>query len=124
MLNATTRTGTFATVNFPTLSGTTWAITYNPTTVVITSTTTALAINNFQFAGFEAYPNPTNDVLNLKNSQNIDTVSLFDLIGKNILSQTINATYSQVDISSLQNGIYLMKILSDQKEKTIKIIKK
>ena len=78
----------------------------------------------FRSAGFEAYPNPTNDVLNLKNSQNIDTVSLFDLIGKNILSQTINATYSQVDISSLQNGIYLMKILSDQKEKTIKIIKK
>ena len=124
ILSATTRTGTFATVNLPTLSGTTWATTYNPTNVVITSTTTALATNNFQFAGFEAYPNPTNAILNLKNSQNIDTVSVFDLIGKNILSQTINATEGQVDISSLQNGIYLMKILSDQKEKTIKIIKK
>ena len=124
ILDATTRTGTFATVNLPTLSGTTWEITYNPTNVVITSTTTALATDNFQFAGFEAYPNPTNDVLNLKNSQNIDNVTVFDLLGKEVLTQKINATESQIDISTLSSGMYLMKILSDQKEKTVKIIKK
>ena len=123
ILNATTRTGTFATVNLPTLSGTTWAITYNPTTVVITSTTTALATDNFQFAGFEAYPNPTNDILNLKNSQNIDNVIVFDLLGKIVLTQKINATDSQIDISTLSSGMYLIKVKAGENSKTIKIIK-
>ena len=123
ILNATTRTGTFATVNLPTLSGTTWAITYNPTNVVITSTTTALATNNFQFAGFEAYPNPTNDILNLKNSQNIDNITVFDLLGKEVLTQKINATESQIDISTLSSGMYLIKVKAGENSKTIKIIK-
>ena len=123
ILNATTRTGTFSSVNLPTLSGTTWAITYNPTNVVITSTTTALATDNFQFAGFEAYPNPTNDILNLKNSQNIDNVIVFDLLGKIVLTQKINATDSQIDISTLSSGMYLIKVKAGENSKTIKIIK-
>lgn len=123
ILTATTRTGTFATVNFPNLSGTTWAITYNPTNVVISSTTTALATNDFQFAGFKAYPNPTNTILNLKNSQTIDSIRVFDIIGKNVLSQTFNSSDGQVDISSLQNGIFFLKIQSEGNEKIIKIIK-
>ena len=39
ILTATNRAGTFGTVNFPTLIGTTWSIAYNANSVVITSTT-------------------------------------------------------------------------------------
>ena len=123
ILTATNRAGTFVTVNLPNLSGTTWAITYNPTTVVITSTTTVLATDNFQFAGFEVNPNPTNDILNLKNSQNIDNVIVFDLLGKEVLTQKINATDSQIDISTLSSGMYLIKVKAGENSKIIKIIK-
>jgi len=53
------------------------------------------------------YPNPSFEVLNIKTNTQIKSVSLFDYLGKQVYSQQ-NKT--AINISSLNNGIYILKI--------------
>mgnify|MGYP000873557004 CR=1 FL=1 len=69
------------------------------------------------------YPNPVNNTLNLSNSDAIDAVTVYNVMGQLLLNKNIDNTSTEVDFSNLQNGIYLVKISSSGQEKTIKIQK-
>ncbi len=70
------------------------------------------------------YPNPTNDVLAIKNKSNtsILEIKLSSLSGKVLLKETTN--FSTVNIQSLQSGIYILRITLEDKIYTQKIFKK
>ena len=57
------------------------------------------------------YPNPTNNVLNLS-VNNISHVEIHDLLGKIILSE--EHPNSEINVSSLQQGAYFVKIFTDK----------
>ncbi len=70
----------------------------------------------------KVFPNPSNKLIKIqpyKGWKNIQ-VSFFNLQGKEILS-TINQT--EIDISSLSNGLVLMKVEIDNNVKTYKLLK-
>lgn len=69
----------------------------------------------------QIYPNPTKSIINLKSSHEIKSVELCDLSGK-LLMKTINPKNS-VDISSVQKGMYFLKISLDNGMIVNKIIK-
>ncbi len=71
---------------------------------------TNLGVSDNTIAGFSYYPNPTNGILNLKSVDNIEHVSLYNLLGQLVVENRVNATTSQVDISGLSTGTYLMKV--------------
>lgn len=74
-----------------------------------------------------AYPNPTNGMLNLNSETSlIKEVSVFDLLGKQVYKSNFSALNNvNLDLKSLQNGAYLLKVTSDSgKTETIKIMKK
>lgn len=84
-----------------------------------------LSVNqNISSVDYKIYPNPTFDILNieLENSTNLK-IEIYDLLGKKAVSFLNQKT---MDISNLQNGIYLMKILDQDNNKffTKRIIKK
>lgn len=85
--------------------------------------TADLANQNFDSSNFKFYPNPVKNTLNLSYVQNISNVSVFNLLGQKVLENTINATSTQVDMSGLASGSYLVKVTSDNQTKTIKVIK-
>lgn len=67
------------------------------------------------------YPNPTSGILNIESKSEIRNVALFDLSGRKI--SEFNS--SQINISSLPKGIYLIKISTkDGKTTTKKVVKK
>ena len=71
------------------------------------------------------YPNPTQSLVNfkyLKNGSNY-RVKIIDYLGKQLMDKTINAT-DNLDLSSVSNGIYFIKISTDNQSKIIKLIKK
>ena len=70
-----------------------------------------------------SYPNPVKDVLNLSYSSTISKIAIYNLLGQEVLRQDINATQSQVDVSKLANGTYLVKAEADGLQKTLKIVK-
>lgn len=73
-----------------------------------------------------AYPNPTNGILHLDSEfSQIKETKLFDLLGKQVYDskfQSLNKV--NLDLSSLQSGLYLLKISTDSgKIDTMKIMK-
>ena len=85
--------------------------------------TEVLSNDDFSTASFTAYPNPVKDVLNLSYSQNISDVAVFNLLGQQVVTKTVNAAQGQIDMSNLAAGTYLVKVTTDNLVKTIKVIK-
>ncbi len=84
---------------------------------------TNLGVSDNTIAGFSYYPNPTNGILNLKSVDNIENVSLYNLLGQLVVNNSVNATTSQVDISGLSTGTYLMKVSVNGQIGTYKVLK-
>jgi len=105
--------------------------TANPTTATRTATVTVSGdgvsnqtVSVIQDAGttgiiditkkdFEIYPNPANNVLFINTETENVLVSIFDLIGNLLINK--QATNSEIDISNLQKGIYIVKIENKNK---------
>jgi hypothetical protein len=72
---------------------------------------------------FIIYPNPASDVLNISNPSNIaiNAVVFYDTLGKSIPATLVNG---QINISSLESGIYFMSINTAEGTLTQKVVKK
>ena len=80
-------------------------------------------IENIKTSGIKLYPNPVNDQLNFISSENINSISILNLTGQEVLQSKINTTSGQVNVSALPKGIYILKIFSTGVVKTFKINK-
>lgn len=67
------------------------------------------------------YPNPTIDRFYVKNDGNVASISILNIIGKRIFTDSHIAGQTH-DVSELDNGIYLVKML-DKNEQTIKVVR-
>jgi hypothetical protein len=72
---------------------------------------------------FRAYPNPVQNVLNLSYNKSISNVKVFNLLGQEVMTNAINANQSQINMSHLASGTYLVKVTADSQVKTIKVVK-
>ena len=66
------------------------------------------------------YPNPFNDIVNVKTNNKVNKITVFNLSGE-ILLKSINRTV--VDTSKLNSGIYLFKVETGYNSKFFKLIK-
>ena len=82
-----------------------------------------LQSENFINSNFVAYPNPVKDVLNLSYSSEITSVKVINLLGQEVISKKVNNTTSQIDMTNLSAGAYIVNITVDDVVKTIKVIK-
>ncbi|WP_298222996.1 T9SS type A sorting domain-containing protein [Flavobacterium sp.] len=82
-----------------------------------------LATNTFDNAAFDYYPSPVKDVLTLSYNKNITSVAVFNLLGQEVMTKSTSANLSQIDMSNLAKGTYLVKVTADNQLKTIKVIK-
>jgi hypothetical protein len=91
------------------------------TDIVIDGTNLGTADNSI--AGFSYYPNPTTGVLNLSSVDNIERVSLYNLLGQRVMDRQVGATTTQMDVSGLSTGTYLMKVTVNGQTGTYKVLK-
>lgn len=92
---------------------------------LITGAAPVLATTNFEAIEFKVYPNPTQNVWNIKSSnQVLNSVQVFDALGKQVLSLKLNSNEVQIDASTLNPGLYFARISGNSGAKTIKLIKK
>jgi len=72
------------------------------------------------------YPNPTSksEFLNIRlKDQLTASILIYDLTGKLILKENMNnSIYKQINISPLNNGVYLLQIIADDISATRKIV--
>jgi len=67
------------------------------------------------------YPNPTVDRFQVKNDNDVTSVSIFNIVGKRIITENHRAGQAH-DVSSLDKGIYLVRML-DRNDQTLKVIR-
>lgn len=83
----------------------------------------ALSNANFDNSNFIAYPNPVRDILNISYTTEISSVRVINMIGQEVISKNINATSTQVDMSALSAGAYIVNVTVGDSVKTLKVVK-
>jgi hypothetical protein len=83
----------------------------------------SLGTNTFLSTDFSIYPNPVKDNLNISYNDTISNVEVVNLLGQKVINLINNSTQAQVDMSNLPYGVYMVKVTSNNKVKTIKVIK-
>ena len=58
------------------------------------------------------YPNPAQNVLNIKGINTLKEVTLYDLTGKLVLKNT-DLSSNTIDLSNLKVGIYMVRIIDE-----------
>ncbi|WP_070137184.1 T9SS type A sorting domain-containing protein [Crocinitomix algicola] len=70
------------------------------------------AVNlNSSNGSFMVYPNPANSIITLSSEDNINHIEVYSALGELVMIQDFNGYSSQnrIDISSLENGLYIIK---------------
>ncbi|MFM2230401.1 MAG: hypothetical protein RL607_1659 [Bacteroidota bacterium] len=81
----------------------------------------ALQNQSFATSSVWVYPNPANDFVKVNGVTQPTQISIWDVTGKQVLEKTVNSDQS-MDISTLQLGIYVMKINSATQIKELKLV--
>ena len=72
----------------------------------------------------KAFPNPTNNVWNINtNNQNIQSIAVYDVLGKEVFSSKPNASQAIIDSESLSNGLYFAKVKTNSGESNLRLVK-
>ncbi len=83
-----------------------------------------LSVDEFSKANISVYPNPTLNVWNIKTSnQTINSIQVFDILGKQVLTLNPNTQDAVIDGSTLNSGMYFAKVSSDAGTQTLKLVK-
>lgn len=82
-----------------------------------------LAVTSFDEVKINMYPNPVSTSLTINSKEKLDTLSVYNVIGQEVLNLKVNATNAVLNVSNLQNGIYIVKAISEGKVSTSKFIK-
>ena len=83
-----------------------------------------LQVEELEKNEFSFYPNPVQDRLNLKSPSDIENISVYNMLGQEIIRQAPNARTSEVDMSALQTGAYFVKVTINGITETKQIIKR
>ncbi|WP_111682987.1 T9SS type A sorting domain-containing protein [Winogradskyella tangerina] len=72
---------------------------------------------------FTYYPNPVKNTLSLSAQNNIENVTMYNMLGQEVLRANPNNVDSDIDMSGLQTGTYFVKVTIANITKTIRVIK-
>ena len=92
-------------------------------TAVESFTTDFLGVNTENFVGFNYYPNPVKNSINLESRLNIDKVSIYNLLGQEVLSRDLHEMSPSLDMSNLASGAYILRVQIGSQSKIIRVIK-
>lgn len=79
-------------------------------------------IDEFSSA-FNLYPNPANDRLHIESKVKINEVTIYDVYGRQQELSAISGQQTVIDVTSLNNGIYFVKIVTDNGEVIKRFVK-
>jgi len=83
-----------------------------------------LAVENVELNQFKFYPNPVTTKLNLKAQRTIENVSIYNMLGQEVLRLAPNKSTSEIDMSSLRTGAYFVRVTINGTTETKQIIKR
>ena len=85
----------------------------------ITISTAVLGTNDLSKSTVNIYPNPVENILYIE-VKDADKAEIYNITGAKITEKTLQKGKNQIDVSSLQKGVYIIKVNNS----TFKVIKK
>jgi hypothetical protein len=83
-----------------------------------------LSVAQFDQQSLSVYPNPVKNQLTIKTELSIESVKIFNILGKQVKSISGDSILNnRVDMSALVDGVYFLNISAEGKQQTIKVIK-
>jgi hypothetical protein len=82
-----------------------------------------LGIDSNSYIDFSYYPNPTKNNVTLKSNTNITEIEVYNIEGRKLFGQKLDALESSVELSQFATGTYFFKVRFNDKEKNFKIVK-
>jgi hypothetical protein len=73
--------------------------------------------------GFSAYPNPVSTDMTIVSEDNINRMKVYSITGKLLVDRKVDNTQTVLDVSSLESGIYMISIETEEEVMTKKFIK-
>ena len=87
-------------------------------------TSNNLGVKDFTSSNIKMYPNPTSSVFTIEANEIVESVSLFNVLGQEVLAKNPNSNSVTLDIANLQTGVYVVKTMIGGVLSTSRIVKK
>ncbi len=89
-----------------------------------TYTNSTASTRDNSIEGFATYPNPiTNKEFTISSSNSsLKNIVIFNVLGKRVLSTSFSGTKSTIDVSAVNSGIYILKVIENGKTATKKLV--
>ena len=71
----------------------------------------------------KVYPNPAIDKLNIETKEVVQKLEVYDALGRKVISKIPNQNIFSIDISNLEQGIYILKLQTKEGIGSYKIVK-
>lgn len=84
---------------------------------------TVLSNDSFEASNIKMFPNPTKSNFTIDAQENIEKVSVYNLLGQEVVSKNPNTNSVTFDIATLQSGVYVVKATINGTVSTSRIIK-
>ncbi len=82
-----------------------------------------VSVDDIYSQNIEIYPNPFEDVLNIKSEKVIKSVEVVSILGELVISKSTNEKSLSMDMSQLESGSYIISLSGDDYQVTHKLIK-
>ncbi|WP_323787818.1 T9SS-dependent choice-of-anchor J family protein [Psychroserpens sp.] len=93
-------------------------------TIDITLSDASLSLNSFENENaFSYFPNPVKNELSLRAQNTIQNVSVFNMLGQEVLRATPNTLNSNLDMNGLSQGAYFVQVTINNVTETVRILK-
>lgn len=79
-------------------------------TAIVQSVSTCVGLNEFEKGIYSIYPNPVVNTITIKSLKEMKTITISDVLGKEVMSKTANAMVELIDVKELKSGIYFLNI--------------
>ena len=73
--------------------------------------------------GFTLYPTIVKEELNFRSQNNVEAITVFNLLGQKVFSGAPNTNNSSINLSKLRPGVYVVKVSAEGKTGSYKIVK-
>ncbi len=84
----------------------------------------SLSVGAFDTTDISIFPNPANKELTIKGKTIIESITIYDINGRQLKTVIFTSEKGNLDISNLSQGMYFLKIKSGNNTESIKFIKK
>jgi hypothetical protein len=82
-----------------------------------------LNTSEFKSLDFSFYPNPTDGMVQFETVDTVDRITVFNMLGQQVLSAQPKAVSPEFDMTALQPGAYFLRVVSGGVEKTVRVIR-